>query len=81
MVLPFVPNSSNFIQPADLLEFAERLRTRRPPHGLTLDLRKNPGDRDPDTWTTALKTLRPFCVLLVEGWISTDTMADYISNM
>lgn len=73
--------SSNFIQPAELLEFAKRLRTHHPPHRLTLDLRKNPGDRDPDTWNTALKRLRPFCDLLVEGWNSTDTMADYISNM
>ncbi|XP_010755155.3 uncharacterized protein lrrc41 [Larimichthys crocea] len=73
--------SSNFIQPADLLEFAERLRTHRPPHQLTLDLRKNPGDRDPDTWNAAMQRLSPFCVLLVEGWISTDTMADHISNM
>ncbi|XP_078115638.1 uncharacterized protein lrrc41 isoform X3 [Sander vitreus] len=73
--------SSNFIQPAELLEFAKRLRTHPPPHRLTLDLRKNPGDRDPDTWNTALKRLRPFCVLLVEGWNSTDTMADHISNM
>uniref|UniRef100_A0A8C9X0E2 Leucine-rich repeat-containing protein 41 n=1 Tax=Sander lucioperca TaxID=283035 RepID=A0A8C9X0E2_SANLU len=73
--------SSNFIQPAELLEFAKRLRTHPPPHRLTLDLRKNPGDRDPDTWNTALTRLRPFCVLLVEGWNSTDTMADHISNM
>ncbi|XP_068563898.1 uncharacterized protein lrrc41 isoform X1 [Cebidichthys violaceus] len=73
--------SSNFIQPAELLEFAKRLRTHRPPHRLTLDLRVNPGDRDPDTWNAALKTLRPFCVLLVKGWSSTDTMADHISNM
>ncbi|XP_051233768.1 uncharacterized protein lrrc41 [Dicentrarchus labrax] len=73
--------SSNFIQPAELLEFAKRLRTHRPPHQLTLDLRKNPGDRDPDTWKTAIKRLRPFCVLLVEGWVSTNTMADHISNM
>ncbi|XP_037625207.1 leucine-rich repeat-containing protein 41 isoform X1 [Sebastes umbrosus] len=73
--------SSNFIQPADLMEFAERLRTHHPPHRLTLDLRKNPGDRDPDTWNAALKRLRPFCVLLIEGWNSTDTMADHISNM
>lgn len=80
-VLPFVPYSSNFIQPAELLEFAKRLRTHPPPHRLTLDLRKNPGDRDPDTWNTALTRLRPFCVLLVEGWNSTDTMADHISNM
>nr|XP_046246904.1 uncharacterized protein lrrc41 isoform X2 [Scatophagus argus] len=73
--------SSNFIQPAELLEFAKRLQTHHPPHQLTLDLRKNPGDRDPDTWNTAMKELRPFCVLLVEGWISTNTMADHISNM
>uniref|UniRef100_A0A3P8TWX8 Leucine-rich repeat-containing protein 41 n=1 Tax=Amphiprion percula TaxID=161767 RepID=A0A3P8TWX8_AMPPE len=73
--------SSNFIQPAELLEFAKRLETHRPPHQLTLDLRKNPGDRDPDTWNTALKRLRPFSVLLVEGWKSTDTMVDHISNM
>ncbi|XP_037324807.1 leucine-rich repeat-containing protein 41 isoform X1 [Pungitius pungitius] len=73
--------SSNFIQPAELLVFAKRLRTHRPPHRLTLDLRVNPGDRDPDTWNAALKRLRPFCVLLVKGWSSTDTMADHISNM
>ncbi|XP_029356296.1 uncharacterized protein lrrc41 isoform X2 [Echeneis naucrates] len=73
--------SSNFIQPAELLQFAERLRTDHPRHRLTLDLRKNPGDRDPNTWKAALKTLRPFCALLVEEWKSTDTMVDHISNM
>ncbi|GAA6226197.1 leucine-rich repeat-containing protein 41 [Lates japonicus] len=73
--------SSNFIQPAELLEFTQRLRTHPPPHRLTLDLRKNPGDRDPDTWNAALKRLHPFCVPLVEGWKSTGTMVDHISNM
>ncbi|XP_059197730.1 uncharacterized protein lrrc41 [Centropristis striata] len=73
--------SSNFIKPAELLEFAERLKRHHPPHRLTLDLRKNPGDRDPDTWNDALRMLDPFCVLLVEGWNSTNTMADHISNM
>ncbi|CAJ1060169.1 leucine-rich repeat-containing protein 41 [Xyrichtys novacula] len=73
--------SSNFIQPADLLEFAETLRTYHPPHKLTLDLRKNPGDRDSETWDTALKTLPPSCIPLVEGWVFTNTMADHISNM
>ncbi|KAM3620024.1 uncharacterized protein V6R79_017225 [Siganus canaliculatus] len=73
--------SSNFIQPSELLEFAKRFTARCPPHRLTLDLRKNPGDRDPDTWNTAMKRLSPFCVLLVEGWISTNAMADHISNM
>ena len=74
-------SSSNFIQPAELLEFAKRLTTHRPPHQLTLDLRKNPGDRDPDVWNAAMQMLRPFCVLQVEGWTSTNTMADHISNM
>nr|XP_019937023.1 PREDICTED: leucine-rich repeat-containing protein 41 [Paralichthys olivaceus] len=73
--------SSNFIQPAELLEFAHRLRTHRPPQRLTLDLRMNPGDRDPDTWNAALNLLRPLCVLLMERWKSTDTMVDHISNM
>ncbi|KAM4739713.1 leucine-rich repeat-containing protein 41 isoform 2-T2 [Anableps anableps] len=72
---------SNFIQPADLLEFAKRLRIHHPPHRLTLDLRKNPGDRDPETWNTALKRLQPFSFLLVEGWKSTDTLVDHVSNM
>ncbi|XP_047230866.1 leucine-rich repeat-containing protein 41 isoform X2 [Girardinichthys multiradiatus] len=72
---------SNFIRPADLLEFAERLRDLQPPHRLTLDLRKNPGDRDPDIWNTALQTLQPFSLVLVEGWKSNDTMVDHISNM
>ncbi|XP_072246372.1 uncharacterized protein lrrc41 isoform X2 [Leuresthes tenuis] len=73
--------SSNFIQPAEMLEFAMRLRTHRPPHRLILDLRKNPADRDPDTWNTALQRLRPFSVLLHEGWKSTGTMVDHMSNM
>lgn len=72
---------SNFIQPADLMVFAQRLRIHHPPHRLTLDLRKNPGDRDPDAWNTALKRLQSFFFLLVEGWKSTDTMVDHISNM
>ncbi|XP_028260152.1 uncharacterized protein lrrc41 [Parambassis ranga] len=72
---------SNFIQPAELLEFATRIKTHPPKHRLTLDLRRNPGDRDPDTWCAALDMLRPFTVLLVEGWKSTDTMVDHLSNM
>ncbi|KAK5869427.1 hypothetical protein PBY51_024143 [Eleginops maclovinus] len=73
--------SSNFILPAELLEFSKRLRRHPPPQRLTLDLRKNPGDRDPDTWSSALQKLQPFCVSLVEEWSSSNTMADYISNM
>lgn len=73
--------SSNFIQAPELQEFAERLRTHHPVHQLTLDLRKNPGDRDPATWNLALKILRPFCIVLLEGWKSTNTMVDHVSNM
>lgn len=74
-------DSSNFIQPAELLEFAKRLQIHRPSQQLSLDLRRNPGDRDPQMWNTAMEELRPFCQLQVEGWISTNTMADHISNM
>lgn len=74
-------SSSNFIQPAELLDFARRLKTHPPPGRLTLDLRKNPGDRAPDQWEAALRLLRPRCVVLVEGWTSSNTMADHVSNM
>ncbi|XP_028300460.1 uncharacterized protein lrrc41 isoform X2 [Gouania willdenowi] len=74
-------NSSNFIQPAEMLEFAVKLKAHRPPHPLTLQLMKNPGDRDPDTWNSALKMLSSFCELQVEVWRSTDTMVDHIGNM
>lgn len=80
-IIHYVNYSSNFIQPVELLAFTRRLKTNCPPHRLTLDLRKNPGDRDPDTWNAALEKLRPFCVVVVEGWKSTDTMVDHVSNM
>ncbi|XP_034036068.1 leucine-rich repeat-containing protein 41 [Thalassophryne amazonica] len=73
--------SSNFVQPADLLEFGHRLKAQRLCHRLTLDLRENPGDRDPETWNAALGALRPLCELVIEGWNSTNMMADHISNM
>ncbi|KAK7889006.1 hypothetical protein WMY93_024566 [Mugilogobius chulae] len=73
--------SSNFIQPGELLEFSQRLQVLRPSRRITLDLRKNPGDRDTHTWSLALSSLAPFCRLLVEDWTSTNTMADHISNM
>ncbi|XP_041862545.1 uncharacterized protein lrrc41 isoform X2 [Melanotaenia boesemani] len=73
--------SSNFIKPADLLEFAKRLTTHQPPYNLSLDLRKNPANRDPDTWSAALQKLRSFTLFLSMGWKSTDMMVDHISNM
>uniref|UniRef100_A0A1A8I0S1 Leucine-rich repeat-containing protein 41 n=1 Tax=Nothobranchius kuhntae TaxID=321403 RepID=A0A1A8I0S1_NOTKU len=73
--------SSNFILPADMLEFAKTLRSLSPLQGLTLDLRKNPADRDLDTWNKALQRLRPFRLILDNGWKSTDTMLDHVSNM
>ncbi|KAK7933258.1 hypothetical protein WMY93_004154 [Mugilogobius chulae] len=73
--------SSNFIQPGELLEFSQRLQVLRPSRRITLDLRKNPGDRDTHTWSLALSSLAPFCRLMVEDWTSTNTMADHISNI
>uniref|UniRef100_UPI003AB02670 uncharacterized protein lrrc41 n=1 Tax=Centroberyx gerrardi TaxID=166262 RepID=UPI003AB02670 len=73
--------SSNFIQPAELLEFGRQMEKHRPPHRVTLDLRKNPWDRDHKVWYTALRSLHPVCDFLVDGWKSRDTMADHISNM
>ncbi|CAL8256003.1 unnamed protein product [Merluccius merluccius] len=73
--------SSNFIQPAELLELGQRLQTHPPQQRLTLDLRKNPWDRDRETWHDALRTLRPLCDFLTDGWKSRNTMADHISNM
>lgn len=73
--------SSNFIQPADLLDFAKGLQKGGLSQQLTLDLSRNPWDRDPDTWSAALEQLSTVCHVQVEGWASTNTMADYISNM
>ncbi|XP_037530633.1 leucine-rich repeat-containing protein 41 [Nematolebias whitei] len=73
--------SSNFVLPSDLLEFAKRLRAHPPTHGLVLDLRKNPADRDPDKWTRAVQELQPVSLLLDEGWKSTNMMVDHVSNM
>ena len=74
-------DSSNFIQPAELLELGQRLQTHPPQQRLTLDLRKNPWDRDRETWHDALRTLRPLCDFQTDGWKSRNTMADHISKM
>lgn len=73
--------SSNFIQPADLLEFSHLLSTRPHLRRFTLDLRRNPVDRDPELWRSATNALAPLCHVRLEYWTSTDTMADHISNM
>uniref|UniRef100_A0A8C6UTF8 Leucine-rich repeat-containing protein 41 n=1 Tax=Neogobius melanostomus TaxID=47308 RepID=A0A8C6UTF8_9GOBI len=73
--------SSNFIQPGELLEFSRRVGALRPNRRLTLDLRRNPGDRDPDSWRSAVSSLAPYCNLQLQGWSSTDTMVDHVSNM
>lgn len=77
----FFFHSSNFIQPADLMDFAKRFPKGPRSQPLTLDLSRNPWDRDSDTWNTALEELSTACHIQVEGWTSTNTMADYISNM
>ncbi|XP_077440156.1 uncharacterized protein lrrc41 [Vanacampus margaritifer] len=79
--LEYLHVGANFIQPADLLVFAETLSSHPPPRRLTLDLATNPGDRDADTWKAALDKLRPFCHLLTNEWDSRNVMADFISVM
>nr|XP_057928461.1 leucine-rich repeat-containing protein 41-like isoform X2 [Doryrhamphus excisus] len=71
----------NFIQPADLLLFAEALTTHPPPNRLTLNLAYNMGVRDKRSWNAALDKLRPFCQLVFNDWDSRNLMADHISNM
>ncbi|XP_072539052.1 leucine-rich repeat-containing protein 41 isoform X2 [Salminus brasiliensis] len=73
--------SSNFILPADLLEFGQRVQIYRPAQRLTLDLRFNPLDRDLKVKSQALKMLLPFCNILTDDWDSRSTMADHVSVM
>ncbi|XP_036427365.1 leucine-rich repeat-containing protein 41 [Colossoma macropomum] len=73
--------SSNFILPADLLEFAQRIEKYHPAQRLTLDLRFNPLDRDPKAKGQAMKKLLPFCNILTDDWDSRSTMADHVSVM
>ncbi|XP_037391031.1 leucine-rich repeat-containing protein 41 isoform X2 [Pygocentrus nattereri] len=73
--------SSNFILPADLFEFAQRIETYCPAQRLTLDLRFNPLDRDPKVKGQAMKKLLPFCNILTDDWDSRSTMADHVSVM
>ncbi|KAL0190283.1 hypothetical protein M9458_012981, partial [Cirrhinus mrigala] len=72
---------SNFILPAELLEFAQRLETYKPVQRLTLDLRFNPLDRDPEVKSQALRKLILYCNILTDDWDSRSTMADHISVM
>ncbi|XP_042613462.1 leucine-rich repeat-containing protein 41 [Cyprinus carpio] len=73
--------SLNFIISFLLLEFAQLLETYRPVQRLTLDLRSNPLDRDPEVKGQALRKLIPYCNILTDDWDSRSTMADHISVM
>lgn len=75
------PCSSNFILPADLLEFSRRIKTYHPLHRFTLDLRFNPLNRDPKVKGQALRTLLPFCEVLTEEWDFRSAMVDHVSVM
>lgn len=82
LVFPvFVVDSSNFIQPPELLELGKLLETHRPPQRLLLTLKSNPLDRDMELRDTALGTLSHLCDLITDHWNSRDTMADHISVM
>lgn len=74
-------NSSNFILPAELLEFAQLLETYRPVQRLMLDLQFNPLDRDLEVKGQVLRKLLPYCNILTDDWDSRLTMADHISVM
>ncbi|KAL1273367.1 hypothetical protein QQF64_029229 [Cirrhinus molitorella] len=73
--------SSNFIHPAELLEFAQLLETHKPVQRLTLDLQFNPLDRDPEVKGQALRKLIPYCIIQTDDWNSRSTMADHVSVM
>ncbi|KAI4889977.1 hypothetical protein NFI96_024362 [Prochilodus magdalenae] len=73
--------SSNFILPADLLEFGQKMEMYRPAQRITLDLRFNPLDRDPKVKDQAMKKLLPLCNILTDDWDSCSTMADHVSVM
>lgn len=73
--------SSNFILPAELLQFAQLIETYRPTQRPTLDLRFNPLDRDPEVKVQAVKKLIPYCNILTDDWDSRSTMADHVSVM
>ncbi|KAJ8375242.1 hypothetical protein SKAU_G00058220 [Synaphobranchus kaupii] len=73
--------SSNYILPMGLLEFGRLLQDNSPLPGLTVDLRCNPLDRDPQVTEQALLKLRPLCHLFIDNWNSRTTMADHISVM
>ncbi|KAI1889333.1 hypothetical protein AGOR_G00178170 [Albula goreensis] len=73
--------SSNYILPMGLLEFGKLLENRPPPAGLTIDVRFNPLDRDPQVTEQALLKLRPLCHVITDSWNSRTTMADHISVM
>ncbi|XP_030647727.1 leucine-rich repeat-containing protein 41-like [Chanos chanos] len=59
--------SSNFILPADLLEFGKLIETCRPSRRLSLDLRLNPLDRDPGVKGQALRKLLPYCNIISDN--------------
>ncbi|XP_073707706.1 leucine-rich repeat-containing protein 41-like [Garra rufa] len=73
--------SSNFILPAELLEFAQLVETYKPVQRLTLDLCSNPLDRDPEVKGQALRKLIPYFNILTDNWDSRSTLADHISVM
>ena len=78
-------HSSNYILPADLLEFGTLVslhkRSQQPCPRLILDLRLNPLDRDQEVKEQALRALIPFSHILTDNWDSRNTMVDHISVM
>ncbi|KAI5628362.1 leucine-rich repeat-containing protein 41 isoform X1, partial [Silurus asotus] len=73
--------SSNFILPADLLEFSRRIEVYHPVQRFTLDLRFNPLNRDPEVKGQAMRMLLPFCEVLTDEWDFRSAMVDHVSVM
>lgn len=73
--------SSNFILPADLLEFSRKIEAYRPLHRFTLNLHFNPLNRDPVVKDQALRMLLPFCEVLTDEWDFKSAMVDHVSVM
>lgn len=73
--------SSNFILPADLLDFSRRIEAYDPPQRFTLDLRFNPLNRDPVLKSQALQILLRFSEVLTDEWDFRSAMVDHISVM
>ncbi|XP_019741348.1 uncharacterized protein lrrc41 isoform X2 [Hippocampus comes] len=67
-LLEYLHLGTNFIQPADLLRFAQALSSHPPPRHLNLDISTHPRDCNFTKWGEGLDKLRSFCHVLTDNW-------------